>query len=41
MRALSDYAWRSDEARATFDELRSVLRSEVLDQQFRGIKQAL
>jgi uncharacterized protein with von Willebrand factor type A (vWA) domain len=41
VRALSDYAWRSDEARATFDELRSVLRSEVLDQQFRGMKQAL
>jgi uncharacterized protein with von Willebrand factor type A (vWA) domain len=41
IRELSDYQWRSDEARATFDELRDLLRSEVLDQQFRGMKDAL
>ena len=38
---LSDYDWQSAAARATFERLRDLLRSEVLDSQFRGIKQAL
>ncbi len=41
VRELADYEWRSPEARAAYEELREMLRSEVLDQQFRGIKQAL
>jgi uncharacterized protein with von Willebrand factor type A (vWA) domain len=41
VRELSDYDWRSDEARATYDEIRDLLRREVLDSQFRGMKQAL
>src|SRR5215472_1843714 len=38
---LSDYDWRSPAARETFDKLRDLLRREVLDSQFRGMKQAL
>ena len=41
VRELADYDWRSPEARAAYDELRDTLRREVLDQQFRGMKQAL
>ena len=41
VRELSDYGWRSDQARATFDQLKDLLRREVLDQQFRGMKQSL
>ena len=41
IRALSDYDWRSDEARATYEELKDLLRQEVLDTQFRGMKQAM
>ena len=41
IRQLSDYEWRSAAARATFERLRDLLRSEVLDSQFRGIRQAL
>ncbi|HEY1624372.1 MAG TPA: hypothetical protein VGG16_11290 [Streptosporangiaceae bacterium] len=41
IRELSDYDWQSSAARATFERLRDLLRSEVLDSQFRGIKQAL
>ena len=41
IRALSDYDWRSDEARATYEELKDLLRQEVLDSQFRGMKQAM
>jgi uncharacterized protein with von Willebrand factor type A (vWA) domain len=41
IRALADYDWQSADARATFERLRELLRSEVLDSQFRGIKQAL
>ncbi|HEY5454018.1 MAG TPA: VWA domain-containing protein [Acidothermaceae bacterium] len=41
IRALSEYDWRSDEARATFEELKDLLRQEVLDTQFRGMKQAM
>jgi uncharacterized protein with von Willebrand factor type A (vWA) domain len=38
---LSDYDWRSPEARETYDRIGELLRAEVLDQQFRGMKQAL
>ncbi|MCG5216840.1 vWA domain-containing protein [Streptosporangium soli] len=38
---LSDYQWRSPAARATFEELRDLLRREVLDSQFRGLREAL
>jgi uncharacterized protein with von Willebrand factor type A (vWA) domain len=41
IRALAEYDWRSDEARATYDELKELLREEVLDSQFRGMKQAM
>ncbi len=41
IRQLSDYDWQSDAARATFEQLRSLLRREVLDSQFRGIRDAL
>ncbi|HEY5136741.1 MAG TPA: hypothetical protein VIJ41_13190 [Candidatus Nanopelagicales bacterium] len=41
VRELADYDWRSPEARAAYGELRDMLRREVLDQQFRGMKQAL
>ena len=41
IRALAEYKWRSDEARATYDELKELLREEVLDSQFRGMKQAM
>src|SRR5262249_54454483 len=41
IRQLADYDWQSDSARATFEELKSLLRSEVLDSQFRGMKQTL
>ncbi len=38
---LADYQWRSEAARQTFDQLRDLLRREVLDSQFQGMKQAL
>ncbi|GIH25424.1 hypothetical protein Aph01nite_37340 [Acrocarpospora phusangensis] len=38
---LDEYDWRSAAARRTFDELRDLLRREILDSQFRGMKQAL
>ncbi len=41
VRQLADYEWRSDAARQTFQQLQDLLRSEVLDSQFRGMKQAL
>ncbi|HXA60440.1 MAG TPA: hypothetical protein VNW94_14880 [Streptosporangiaceae bacterium] len=41
VRRLADYEWRSPQARATFEELRDLLRRDVLDAQFRGMKQAL
>src|SRR6516164_5971974 len=41
IRRLADYDWRSAAARQTFDQLREMLRSEVLDSQFRGMRQAL
>ncbi|MGI8697322.1 MAG: hypothetical protein ACR2JQ_11885 [Mycobacteriales bacterium] len=41
VRQLADHEWRSDDARAAYDEIRDLLRSEVLDSQFRGMKEAL
>src|SRR5580698_10582607 len=41
IRRLADYDWRSQAARETFERLRQLLRSEVLDSQFRGMRQAL
>jgi uncharacterized protein with von Willebrand factor type A (vWA) domain len=41
VRELSEYQWRSPEARAAYDEIQDLLRSEVLDSQFRGMKDAL
>lgn len=38
---LSTYQWRSAAARQTFEELRGLLRREVLDSQFRGMREAL
>jgi uncharacterized protein with von Willebrand factor type A (vWA) domain len=41
VRQLSDYDWRSPEARAAYEEIKQLLQREVLDSQFRGVKQAL
>ncbi|MGH3275367.1 MAG: hypothetical protein ACRDNZ_13730, partial [Streptosporangiaceae bacterium] len=41
IRQLSDYDWQSDAARQTFEELKNLLRREVLDSQFAGLKQNL
>ena len=41
VRALSDYQWRSDEARQTYQAITQMLQREVLDAQFAGMKQAL
>ncbi|MEV0998265.1 hypothetical protein [Nonomuraea sp. NPDC050202] len=38
---LSTYDWRSPAARQTFEELRDLLRREVLDSQFKGLRDAL
>ncbi|MFN8158556.1 MAG: hypothetical protein U0R68_14155 [Candidatus Nanopelagicales bacterium] len=41
VRELASYDWRSPEAKAAYDELRDMLQREVIDQQFRGMKDAL
>jgi uncharacterized protein with von Willebrand factor type A (vWA) domain len=41
IRRLADYDWQSAAARQTFEELKSLLRREVLDSQFRGMRQTL
>jgi uncharacterized protein with von Willebrand factor type A (vWA) domain len=41
IRQLADYDWRSAAARETFEQLKDLLRREVLDSQFRGMKQTL
>ncbi len=38
---LADYQWRSPDAEETFGRLRDLLRREVLDSQFRGIKESM
>ncbi|HWG61780.1 MAG TPA: hypothetical protein VG253_08715 [Streptosporangiaceae bacterium] len=41
IRRLADYNWRSAAAAQTFEKLKDLLRSEVLDSQFRGMKEVL
>jgi uncharacterized protein with von Willebrand factor type A (vWA) domain len=41
IRQLDGYDWQSAAARETFSKLREMLRREVLDSQFRGMKQSL
>jgi uncharacterized protein with von Willebrand factor type A (vWA) domain len=41
IRRLDNYDWRSSAARDTFEKLKDLLRREVLDSQFRGMKQSL
>jgi uncharacterized protein with von Willebrand factor type A (vWA) domain len=41
VRALADYQWRSDDARRIYESIADMLRREVLDAQFAGMKQAL
>jgi uncharacterized protein with von Willebrand factor type A (vWA) domain len=41
VQALKPYAWRSPEAKARYDEIDELLRREVLDSQFKGMKDAL
>jgi uncharacterized protein with von Willebrand factor type A (vWA) domain len=41
VRQLNSYEWRSQAARQTFEELRDLLRREVLDSRFRGMREAL
>ena len=41
VQALKPYEWRSDEARQAYEAIDDLLRREVLDSQFKGMKQAL
>jgi uncharacterized protein with von Willebrand factor type A (vWA) domain len=41
IRNLADYQWQSAAAAQTFEQLKELLRREVLDSQFRGIKQTM
>ncbi len=41
VRALADRRWRSPEAAQAYQQIQDLLRSEVLDSQFAGMKQAL
>ncbi len=41
IRRLADYQWRSGAAQQTFEQLKELLRREVLDSQFRGMREAL
>ena len=41
VRELASYDWHSEQARAGYAEIQAMLRSEVLDAQFAGMKQAL
>jgi uncharacterized protein with von Willebrand factor type A (vWA) domain len=41
IRELSNYEWRSQAAAQTFEQLKDLLRREVLDSQFRGMKDAM
>ncbi|MCU1588692.1 MAG: putative magnesium-chelatase subunit chlD, partial [Frankiales bacterium] len=41
VRALEPYQWRSPEAKAAYEKIDDLLRREVLDSQFKGMKQAL
>ncbi len=41
VRQLADHDWRSAEARHIYEQIQELLRREVLDSQFRGMKEAL
>ena len=41
IRRLAPYDWRSAAARETFEQLKELLRRQVLDSQFRGMKEVL
>jgi uncharacterized protein with von Willebrand factor type A (vWA) domain len=41
VRALEEYSWRSEEARQTYESIKDMLRQQVLESQFAGLKQAL
>ena len=41
VRELADYDWRSPEGRAAYDEIREMLRRDVLDQQFKDLSRGL
>ena len=41
VRQLADYQWRSPEARAAYEQINQLLRDEVLDAQFAGMRNAL
>ncbi len=41
VRQLQDYSWRSEQARQAYEQINDLLRREVLDSQFRGMKEAL
>ncbi|MGI8459930.1 MAG: vWA domain-containing protein [Propionibacteriaceae bacterium] len=41
VRALEPYQWHSPEAKQTFDQIQQLLRQELLQSQFAGMKQAL
>src|SRR3954470_23617173 len=38
---LNDYDWQSSEARADFEKIKDLLGREMLDQRFKGMKQAM
>ena len=41
VRQLSDYQWRSEQARLAYQQIQDMLRDEVLDAQFAGLRQAM
>jgi uncharacterized protein with von Willebrand factor type A (vWA) domain len=41
VRELADYDWRSPQGRAAYDEIREMLRRDVLDQQFKDLTRSL
>jgi uncharacterized protein with von Willebrand factor type A (vWA) domain len=41
VRQLADYQWRSPDARQKYEQIQDLLRSEVLDAQFKGIRNAM
>ncbi len=41
VRQLADYQWRSPEARQAYEQIQELLRSEVLDAQFAGMRDAM
>jgi uncharacterized protein with von Willebrand factor type A (vWA) domain len=41
VRELSEYDWRSDEARQKYEQIRNLLGQELMESRFQGMKQAL